>query len=80
MESPTRKLRDFEVTRVAAQAICRRETVRAYFQKPDRMKPATRARVEQALRELGFLSLITATSGAEAQRRNARGATSGGRP
>jgi DNA-binding LacI/PurR family transcriptional regulator len=51
-----RKLRDFEVTKVAAQAVCQRETVRRFFLDPDRMKPATRARVETALRELGFLA------------------------
>src|SRR5205823_3949642 len=55
MENPARKLHDFEVTRVAAQAMCKRETVRHYFQQPDRMKAAVRARVEMALRELGFL-------------------------
>jgi len=55
MPNPGRKLHDFEVTKVAATAMCRRETVRHYFQTPDRMKPAVRARVELALRELGFL-------------------------
>ena len=50
-----RKLHDFEVTRVAAQATVKRETVRKFFTDPDRMQPSTRARVEKALRELGFL-------------------------
>ena len=49
-----RKLHDFEVTRVAAQAICKRETVRAYLSRPDRMKAATRARVEAALKALAY--------------------------
>jgi len=56
-----RKLHDFEVTRVAAQAICKRETVRAYFTHPERMRPATRARVEAALRTLGYLDDESAT-------------------
>ena len=50
-----RKLHDFEVTRVAAQAICKRETVRAYLTRPDRMKAATRARVAAALSALGYV-------------------------
>lgn len=51
-----RKLHDFEVTRVAAQAVCKRETVRAYLSHPARMKPATRARVQAALQALGYES------------------------
>jgi DNA-binding LacI/PurR family transcriptional regulator len=51
-----RKLHDFEVTRAAALAFCKRDTVRAYLQKSERMKPATRARVEAALRTLGLFS------------------------
>jgi DNA-binding LacI/PurR family transcriptional regulator len=49
-----RKLYDFEVTRVAAQALCKRETVRAFLTRPGRMRPATRARIEVALRTLGY--------------------------
>ncbi len=49
-----RKLHDYEVTRVAAHAICKRETVRAYLTHPDRMKPATRARIEAAFHALGY--------------------------
>ena len=58
-----RKLHDFEVTRAAARAMCKRETVRKYFTKPERMQPATRARIEIALRELGFLEPLPAKPG-----------------
>jgi DNA-binding LacI/PurR family transcriptional regulator len=50
-----RKLFDFEVTKVAAQALCKRETVRKYFTSPDRMLPSTRARIESALQALGYI-------------------------
>jgi DNA-binding LacI/PurR family transcriptional regulator len=63
-----RSLHDFEVTRVAAQAVCKRETVRAYLKQPERMKPATRARVQAALRALGYeaeQSVAPATNVAE---------------
>ena len=49
------RLHDFQVTQAAALALCKRETVRAYLNHPERMRPATRARVERALRELGYL-------------------------
>ena len=49
------KLHDFEATRVAAYALCRRETVRAFLKPPERMKAATRARVEAALSALGYV-------------------------
>ena len=55
MKQRSRKLRDFEVTRVASQAFCKRETVRKYLKQPERMLPATRARVEHAMHELGLL-------------------------
>ena len=42
MEQPSRKVRDFEVTRIAALAICKRETVRKFLKRPERMLPATR--------------------------------------
>jgi DNA-binding LacI/PurR family transcriptional regulator len=51
-----KKLHDFEVTRVAAEAICKRETVRTFLRDPSRMKPATRARVEAALQALGYFA------------------------
>ena len=57
-----RKLHDFEVTRVAAQAICKRETVRAYLTHPERMKPATRARVQKALSALGYVTTVAHTA------------------
>jgi DNA-binding LacI/PurR family transcriptional regulator len=50
-----RKLYDYEVTRVAAQAFCKRETVRKYFNSPERMLPGTRARIEAALQALGYV-------------------------
>jgi len=50
-----RNLYDFEVTRVAGQAFCKRETVRKYLRDPEHMKPATRARIEAALQALGYV-------------------------
>jgi DNA-binding LacI/PurR family transcriptional regulator len=51
-----RKLHDFEVTKAAALAVVKRETVRKFFVQPERMQPSTRSRVETALRSLGYLT------------------------
>lgn len=51
----SRKLHDFEVTRVAAHGMMKCATVRAYLKDPARSRPTTRARIETALRALGYL-------------------------
>ena len=53
------RLPDHVVTRVAAEAICTRESVRKFLRTPERMHASTRDRVAKALRELGLLEQAT---------------------
>jgi hypothetical protein len=47
------KLHDYEVTHVAAHALCKRETVRAYLTRPGRMKPRPAPGWDLRFRRLG---------------------------
>ena len=51
-----RKLHDFEITCVAAQAFCKRETVRKYLRNTEPMWPATKARIAAAMVALGYVT------------------------
>ena len=61
------RLHSFEIDRVAQLAGCTSRTVSNYFKDASRMKPRVRARVEDALRQLGLLNALRPEAAVTAQ-------------